>query len=187
MDQYPNTELAHKLYLGFTQGFKLHYLGLRIPIQSKNLVSAYKNHRETWDKICKEIELGRIGGPFVSLPISNLCISPIGVVPKGKNSGWRLITHLSFPNHNSVYVFIDPNETSVQYTSFDQVVQIIAKYGKGAAIAKCDINLHSDFCPFTPVILIFQVLNLTISILLTSACLWVVPSLVKFLRSLPHF
>ena len=85
LDQYPNTELAHKLYLGFTQGFKLHYLGPRLPIQTTNLVSAYENHRETWDKICREIELGRIGGPFVSLPISNLRISPIGVVPKGNN------------------------------------------------------------------------------------------------------
>lgn len=128
----------------------MHYLGPRLPIQSKNLVSAYENHRETWDKICKEIELGRIGGPFVSLPISNLRISPIGVVPKVNNSGWRLITHLSFPNHNSVNNFIDPNETSVQYTSFDQVVQIIAKYGKGAAIAKCDIKSAFRLLPIYP-------------------------------------
>ena len=86
----------------------------------------------------------------MSLPISNLRISPIGVVLKGNNSGWRLITHLSFPNHNSVNDFIDPNETSVQYTLFDQVVQIIAKYGKGAAIAKCDIKSAFRLLPIYP-------------------------------------
>lgn len=55
------------------------------------------------------------------MPICNLRESPIGNVPKGDKSGWRLITHLSFQLGNSVNVFIDPLESTVQYSSFDSV------------------------------------------------------------------
>ena len=89
-------------------------------------------------------------GPFQTLPISNLRTSPIGVVPKGDNSGWRLITHLSFPKFNSVNSFIDPEETSVKYTSFDSVIQMIAKIGKGANIGKRDIKSAFRLLPIYP-------------------------------------
>lgn len=98
----------------------------------------------------KEVELGRVGGPFRDLPISNLRISPIGVVPKGDKSGWRFITHLSFPKFNSVNFFKDPEESSVKYTSFDSVIQMIAKIGQGAFIAKCDIKSAFRLLPICP-------------------------------------
>lgn len=147
---YPNTLIAKKLSLGFSQGFQLHYWGPRIHLESKNLISAYEHHNELKEKITKEVELGRIGGPFQTLPISNLRTSPIGVVPKGDNSGWRLITHLSFPKFNSVNSFIDPEETSVKYTSFDSVIQMIAKIGKGANIGKRDIKSAFRLLPIYP-------------------------------------
>lgn len=64
-------------------------------------------------------------------------------MPKGSNSASRLITHLSFPKFNSVIFVIVPDETSVKYTSFDLVIQMIAKTCQGAFIGKCDIK--SDF------------------------------------------
>lgn len=141
LSDYPKTQTAKRLFLGFFQGFQLYYTGPRIHIQSKNLVSAYEHHNELREKIMNEVELGRVEwGAFRDLPIPNPCISPIRVVPKGDNSGWRLITHLSFPKFNSVIFFIDPEESSVKYTSFDSVIQMIAKIGQGAFIAKCDIN-----------------------------------------------
>ena len=100
----------------------------------------YDHHNELQEKITKEMELGLIEGPFQTLPVSNLRTSPIGVVSKGDNSGWRLITHLLFSKFNSVNSFIDPEETSVKYTSFDSVIQMIAKIGKGANIGKRDIT-----------------------------------------------
>lgn len=150
LSDYPKTQTAKKLFLGFSQGFQLYYTGPRIHIQSKNLISAYEHHNELREKIMKEVELGRVGGPFRDLPISNLRISPIGVVPKGDNSGWRLITHLSFPKFNSVNFFIDPEESSVKYTSFDSVIQMIAKIGQGAFIAKCDIKSAFRLLPICP-------------------------------------
>lgn len=85
--------MASRLIQGFSQGFKLQYTGPRLLIQCKNLKPAV----ELKDKIDKENEMGRIQGPFRQLPISNLRVSPIGLVPKGDNVGWHLITHLSFP------------------------------------------------------------------------------------------
>lgn len=60
-------------------------------------------------------------------------------MPKEDNIGWRLITHLSFSKLNSVNSFIGPNETALQYTSFNDVIQMIAKLGKGAFLEKRDI------------------------------------------------
>lgn len=62
----------------------------------KNLVSAEIHKSETLEKLQKEIQLGRMLGPFSDKPISTLRISSIGLVEKPDN-GWRLITHLSFP------------------------------------------------------------------------------------------
>jgi hypothetical protein len=43
------------------------------------------------DKIQKEVNLGRIAGPFKCLLISNLQVSPCGIVPKSDGVTWRLI------------------------------------------------------------------------------------------------
>lgn len=62
LSDYPKTQTAKKLFLGFSQGFQLYYTGPRIHIQSKNLISAYEHHNELREKIMKEVELGRVGG-----------------------------------------------------------------------------------------------------------------------------
>ena len=48
---------------------------------------------EVQKKISKEIKMGRISGPYTHISISNMRISPIGVVQKS-TEGWRLITHV---------------------------------------------------------------------------------------------
>lgn len=92
---------------------------------SKNLKSATEHHDHLMDKINKEIKLGRIMGPFDQLPISNLHISPVGIVLKS-DGGWRMITHLSYPSDRGINDFIDPDLCTVQYASFDGVVDMIA-------------------------------------------------------------
>lgn len=150
---YPDKESAKFLSEGFNYGFKLHYEGPRLPSDSKNLKSVLVNTTATIEKVENEIKLGRIAGPFNHRPISNLKCSPIGLVPK-KTSGWRLITHLSYPPQNSVNDFINPKYSTVQYSSFDNAVSIVRNLGKNALIAKMDIKsafrllpVHpSDFC-----------------------------------------
>lgn len=78
-------------------------------------------------------------GPFSKKPITNLRISPIGLVPKSEN-GWRLITHLSYPEKASVNHFIPDELCKVNYTSLDNVLDMVAELGKSALIAKVDIS-----------------------------------------------
>jgi hypothetical protein len=78
-------------------------------------------------------------GPFSQKNISTLQVSPIGLVPKSSGE-WRLITHLSFPENDSVNDFIDPQICSVKYLSFDKVVDMVSGLGKSALCGKMDIS-----------------------------------------------
>jgi hypothetical protein len=75
-----------------------------LPVETKKLKSVLENPQIALEKVENEIQLGRIAGPFQYSPISNLRCSPIGVIPK-KTSGWRLITHLSYPTFVSFSTF----------------------------------------------------------------------------------
>lgn len=139
LENYPNIEHKTKLLKGFKDGFRLEYKGPRIPIESKNLKSADDNALIVREKLEKEIKLGRMAGPFDERPLATLRTSPIGIVPKN-DGGWRLITHLSYPKGGSVNEFIDQKDCKVQYTSFDEVTEMIAKLGKGALLGVHDIK-----------------------------------------------
>lgn len=120
---------------GFKYGFKLNYAGPRSSCAYDNLLSIKQNPEVATKKLINEIELGRMVGPFENKPISNLRCSPIGVVPK-KTGGFRLITHLSYPKENSVNDFIDERFTKVNYSSFDNIVNLVKRLGKGALCGK---------------------------------------------------
>jgi hypothetical protein len=78
--------------------------------------------------------MGRVVGPFSENPISTWRISHIGLVEKPDN-GWRLITHLSYPNQFSVNHFIDKDLCAVTYISFNSVIDMISELGKYGTIA----------------------------------------------------
>lgn len=134
-----NSNDAEVLLKGFLEGFRLAYTGPRISCFSTNLISADIHKDETKSKLLKEVELGRVLGPFSEKPISTLRVSPIGLVPKN-SGGWRLITHLSYPSQGSVNDFIDPDVATVKYSSFDKVVEMVSKLGRSALCGKMDIS-----------------------------------------------
>lgn len=136
---YPDKSAASTLSLGFSEGFYLNYTGPRQFLESKNLSSAEQYKHEIITKLQTEIELGRMLGPFSKPPISTLRTSPIGLVPKS-DGGWRLITHLSYPEGNSVNTYISEELSSVKYTSLDSILDKIYDLGKGAQLGKMDIK-----------------------------------------------
>lgn len=146
---YPNLADAKLIYDGFLTGFKINYSGPRIASNCNNLVSAKQHESELEEKINKEIIAGRIAGPFIERPFENLRLSPIGLVPK-KEGGWRMIQHLSYPHGESVNSFIDPDLSTVQYTSFDKVLATISAIGKGAILARMDIKSAFRLLPLDP-------------------------------------
>lgn len=141
---------AEFLINGFSQGFSLHYLGPREGRKADNLKSAKKQPEIIKAKIDKEVEAGRVAGPFTTAPFSNLIISPIGLVPKKQPNEYRMIHHLSYPEGASINDFIDPSLTSVQYTSFDKAVEMIQELGQNCFLFKMDIKNAFKLIPIQP-------------------------------------
>ncbi|XP_052272390.1 uncharacterized protein LOC127872908 isoform X2 [Dreissena polymorpha] len=146
---YPNKEVASVLSNGFKQGFKLGYKGSHLGSSANNLVSTKVHFSEVQKKLDKEISLGRISGPFIVPPISNLKVSPLGILEK-PDGGWRLITHLSYPNGSSVNDGFSVEDISVKYTSFDKVADMLFSLGTSAMMAKRDIKSAFRLMPIYP-------------------------------------
>ena len=78
-------------------------------------------------------------------------ISRFGVIPKGHNTGkWRLILDLSYPPGESINDGIDPALCSLSYTLVDHVADVVARYQKGALLAKIDIEAAYRLVPVHP-------------------------------------
>lgn len=72
LQKYPNKIAAHKILQGLRDGFPLQYTGPRMPCESPNLKSARENIALCRVKIQKEIDAGRVSGPFPQPPLSTL-------------------------------------------------------------------------------------------------------------------
>lgn len=119
------------LWKGFNYGFKIPYVGPRVRFESNNLKSTQELPLIAQKKLEKEIEAGRIVGPFDEPPIEELRVSPIGIVPKKVPGEYRLIQHLSYPKGFSVNDAIPPEYCSVWYASFDHAIKKGAGLGGG--------------------------------------------------------
>lgn len=146
---YDKTEGVFLLQ-GFLHGFPIQYNGPRAPRNAKNLRSTDLNPELIQSKINKEIELGRVAGPFVHRPLPKLIVSPIGLVPKKTPGEYRLIHHLSYPPGESINDYIDPNLCTVQYTSFDEAVKLIQNLGQNCKLFKADIRSAYRLIPIKP-------------------------------------
>ena len=87
---------------------------------------------------------GNLVGPISSRVLTNgqhLHVNRIGVVPKGFNTGkWRVITDLSFLRGRGVNDGINAQWCSLEYTTVDKIVTVVAQLGRGALLAKVDIK-----------------------------------------------
>ena len=140
---YPKDLYINYLITGFSKGFKINFHGSVGSNFSNNLFSTSQLPLVIEHKLAKEIDMGRIKGPFDSPPLDNFSVSPIGVVPKKAANEFRMIQHLSFPFGNSINDHIPKEFSSVQYASVDDAIRIIKSLGRGCAMAKCDV--HSAF------------------------------------------
>ncbi|XP_077774252.1 integrase/recombinase xerD homolog [Podarcis muralis] len=61
-----------------------------------------------------------------------------------------MIHNLSYPKGGSVNDAIPQELCTVRYATFDQAVQLIRKFGKGALLAKCDIESAFRLLPVHP-------------------------------------
>ena len=99
-----------------------------------------------------EISLGHLLGPFPpAFAPPELQINRFGVIPKGHKTGkWRLITDLSFPPGRSVNDGVDPELSSLTYTTVVEVATIITSLGRAALMAKVDVESAYRLVPVHP-------------------------------------
>lgn len=147
---YPDQIMATQLLNGFISGFPIHYGGPRIPQYARNLKSAYDWPDIVSAKIQNEISHGRVAGPFTQPPFRNFRVSPIGLVEKKGKNDYRLIHHLSYPNGESVNDFIPHELCSVQYTHFDEAVEMVRSLGRHSLLSKVDIQSAFRLLPVSP-------------------------------------
>ena len=98
----------------------------------------------------KEIEAGRVVGPFKAPPFPKFRTSPIGIVPKKAPNEFRLIHHLSYPNGLSVNDSIPDECSSVHYATISDAIHILKKLGAGCNLAKIDIKSAFRIIPVDP-------------------------------------
>ncbi|KAK3734847.1 hypothetical protein QZH41_011755 [Actinostola sp. cb2023] len=126
------------LCLGFRIGFHKHQ---KLRSATKNKESASSNPQVIDSYIDNEVRLGRVAGPFATPPLPHLQVSSFGVIPKrGQPGKWRLIVDLSSPRGLSVNDGIDRDEFTLQYIRVDQIIQMVSDLGRGALMAKFDVE-----------------------------------------------
>ena len=150
---HPDRAFARYVVRGIREGFRIGFQR-KHPLQSsqKNMPSAELHPRVIEEYLAKEKERGRLIGPIRShRALASLHINRFGVIPKGHNTGkWRLITDLSFPDGKSVNDGIRSSLCSLSYITVDDVARIVVQLGRGALLAKMDIESAYRLIPVHP-------------------------------------
>ena len=140
---------------GLLEGFRIgfNYELQVVKLAKRNMVSTYEHPSVAADYLEKECSEDRVMGPF-SLEFSRLHqihISRFGIIPKKSQPGrWRLIVDLSAPDGASVNDGIVPSLCSLSYTSVDDAAVEVLQLGKGALLAKLDIQHAYRIVPVHP-------------------------------------
>jgi hypothetical protein len=61
---------------GFSFGFRIHFRGAERSFEACNFRSALDNPKAVYSKLNKELEAGRLAGPFISPPLKAWFIRP---------------------------------------------------------------------------------------------------------------
>lgn len=147
---YSSRQMAVLLYKGFSHGFRLpSYSGYGCVIV-ENLPSVEVHSDIIKEKIQKEIQEGKIAGPFTSPPFQNFRISPLGIIPKKEPNSFGLIHYLSYPDGLSLNDEISLEMCLVSYASFDDALVKIRSVGSSALLAKADIKSAFHLLPVHP-------------------------------------
>jgi hypothetical protein len=107
---YPFGNVKTELIQGLNHGFKLQYNGPRLPVQSKNSRSVSENPDLVREKIFKEIDLGRVAGPFDYPPMPTFRVSPIFLVRKKNGDfSWSKSDGETLSNRNALLMSVFAN------------------------------------------------------------------------------
>lgn len=148
----PDRRCANFLIKGISEGFRLGFQHHDHQCSSAkdNMRSAAQNPRVVEGYLEKEVAAGRIVGPVPLELVKRVQISRFGVIPKSQPGKWRLILDLSHPDGRSVNDGIDQDLCSLTYSSVDQAAQCVVALGRGAQLAKLDLESAYRMIPIHP-------------------------------------
>ncbi len=151
LDSHPDKRFAEFLRRGITNGFRIGFnRGKLLKQCPKNLKSVSEYGEEVDTYIRSEVANGKLVALQPTLPTAGH-ISPIGIIPKAHQPGkFRLIVDLSAPKGNSVNDGVPPDLCSLEYTSVDEAAQLVKMCGKGAWMAKIDLQSAYRMVPIHP-------------------------------------
>ena len=127
LSNYPDEKKKY-LVNGFRHGFDIGYRGPRQRCSvSDNIPIRIGLKLDMWNKIMKEVKLGRYAGPFDKIPYKYYIQSPIGLVPKDGGKKTHLIFHLSYnfgdaEEDRSLNYHMPDELCSVHYRDLDHAV-----------------------------------------------------------------
>ena len=143
--------LRNGLVSGFRNGFDIGFRG-QVNSDSKvnNLRSTNGLYSVVTEALEKEVQAGRIAGPFSAPPFGSFQLNPIGMVPKKEKNKYRMIFDLSYPPGSAINDSIDDSFARVQYASMSDAISALLACGKGAYMAKTDIVKAFRLIPIAP-------------------------------------
>ncbi len=150
---HPDRQFTHfilqGLLYGFRMGFGMPPSGLRST--SRNHPSSLANEQVVSSYIAEEVTLGRMVGPITPRLHHHLHVSPIGLVPKGRDSGrWQMIVDLSSPGGHSTNDGISSDLCSLRYSSVDDALEYIWAFGRHTQLSKIDLKNTYRILPVHP-------------------------------------
>ena len=89
-------------------------------------------------------------GPLVPNEWPCIHVKPLGVILKSSLGKWRLITNLSAPLHGSINDGLSKDLSFLCYISVDLVAEQVVWLGRGALLAKLDIQSAYRIVPVHP-------------------------------------
>ena len=148
LQAHPDQAFAEFVRRGITHGFRVGFDPInRLKSAPQNFHSVRDNPLTVHKYIADEVAQGRL----VKRPGVDIRRNPIGIIPKPHQPGkFRLIVDLSAPRGFSVNDGISPSLCSLDYISVDQAARLIAKCGRGALMAKTDLQSAYRQVPVHP-------------------------------------
>ena len=140
---HPDQAQVDFVISGLSQGFRLGFNSLAVSFQSAShdMPSASLQPSVIDQYLLRELEKGRIAGPFSISPIPHFHVSRFGIITKKYQPGkWRLILDLSHPSGHSVNDGIPKDPYSVHYMKVVDVIEGIMSHGRGTLLAKFDVE-----------------------------------------------
>ena len=116
----------------------------------RNCRSAYEHPFVINNYLQEELSVGTMAGPFSMLPLQDLHINRLGMIPKSTLRKFGLIKDLYFPVKASINDLISASEAAVSYSGIPEALKLIMSPRASCLLAKFDISRAYRLLPIHP-------------------------------------